>query len=113
MLRSATHNGENWTARFGHLLDKKPSRQFDVMYDALIVAIRAEIPPPAELVYAKVTGSSRRSRLVIILVVVIIVLVSLTGGVMLPVALIVPEIAIDPVGGEQLRMRAALDGLAA
>jgi 2-polyprenyl-6-methoxyphenol hydroxylase-like FAD-dependent oxidoreductase len=58
VLRSATHDGENWIARFGYLLDKKPSRQFGIMYDALIMAIRAEIPPPAELVYGKVTGVS-------------------------------------------------------
>ena len=58
VLRSATHDGENWIARFGYLLDKRPSRQFGIMYDALIGAIRAEIPPPAELVYAKVTDLS-------------------------------------------------------
>ncbi|KRR13377.1 2-polyprenyl-6-methoxyphenol hydroxylase [Bradyrhizobium jicamae] len=55
VLRSATHDGENWIARFGYLLDKKPSRQYGIMYDALIGAVRAEIQPPAELVYAKVT----------------------------------------------------------
>ena len=58
VLRSATHDGENWIARFGYLLDKKPSRQYGIMYDALIGAIRAEIPAPAELVYAKVTDVS-------------------------------------------------------
>jgi 2-polyprenyl-6-methoxyphenol hydroxylase-like FAD-dependent oxidoreductase len=30
VLRSATHDGENWTARFGYLLDKRPSRQFGI-----------------------------------------------------------------------------------
>ncbi|MDI1265572.1 MAG: NAD(P)/FAD-dependent oxidoreductase [bacterium] len=58
VLRSATHDGENWIARFGYLLDKKPSRQFGIMYDALVMAIRAEIPSPAELVYGKVTDIS-------------------------------------------------------
>src|SRR5258708_1882410 len=58
VLRAATHDGENWIARFGYLLDKKPSRQFGIMYDALIHAIRAEIPHPAELLYGKVTGIS-------------------------------------------------------
>lgn len=53
VLRSATHDGENWIARFGYLLDKKPSRQYGIMYDALIGAIRAEIAAPAELFYAK------------------------------------------------------------
>lgn len=58
VLRSATHDGENWIARFGYLLDKKPSRQYGIMYDALIGAIRAEILGPAELVFAKVTDVS-------------------------------------------------------
>jgi len=58
VLRSATHDGENWIARFGYLLDKKPSRQYGIMYDALIGAIRAEIAAPAELIYAKVTDVS-------------------------------------------------------
>ncbi len=66
VLRSAIHDGENWIARFGYLLDKKPSRQFGIMYDALIIAIRAEIPKPAELVFAKVTDiavSAERQKL--------------------------------------------------
>ena len=60
-------------------------------------------------------GQTTVSLLVIILVIIIvfIVVVGLTGGVMLPVALVVPELAIDAVGREQLRMRAALDRLAA
>ena len=45
MLRSATHDGENWIARFGYLLDKKPSRQYGIMYDALIGAVEPEIQP--------------------------------------------------------------------
>jgi 2-polyprenyl-6-methoxyphenol hydroxylase-like FAD-dependent oxidoreductase len=58
VLRSATHDGENWIARFGYLLDKKPSRQYGIMYDALIGAVRAEIVTPAELINAKVTDVS-------------------------------------------------------
>jgi 2-polyprenyl-6-methoxyphenol hydroxylase-like FAD-dependent oxidoreductase len=58
VLRAATHDGENWIARFGYLLDKKPSRQFGITYDQFIQAIRAEIRAPAELVYAKVTDVS-------------------------------------------------------
>ena len=55
VLRQATHDGENWIARFGYLLDKRPSRQFGISYEHLVTAIRVEIPRPAELVYAKVT----------------------------------------------------------
>jgi 2-polyprenyl-6-methoxyphenol hydroxylase-like FAD-dependent oxidoreductase len=66
VLRSATHDGENWIARFGVLLDKKPSQQFGIMYDALVNAIRAEIPDGVETVHAKVTAiktSAERQKL--------------------------------------------------
>ena len=66
VLRSATHAGENWIARFGYLLDKKPNRQYGIMYDALIAAVRAEIAAPADIVYAKVTDiatSAERQKL--------------------------------------------------
>jgi 2-polyprenyl-6-methoxyphenol hydroxylase-like FAD-dependent oxidoreductase len=66
VLESATHDGENWIARFGYLLDKRPSQQFGLMYDSLINAIRAEIPPGVERLYAKVTAvatSSERQKL--------------------------------------------------
>jgi 2-polyprenyl-6-methoxyphenol hydroxylase-like FAD-dependent oxidoreductase len=62
VLRSATHDGENWIARFGYLLDKRPSRQFSISYENLISATRAEIPHPAALVYAKVTDIAASFR---------------------------------------------------
>jgi 2-polyprenyl-6-methoxyphenol hydroxylase-like FAD-dependent oxidoreductase len=58
VLRSATHDGENWIARFGYLLDRRPSRQYGMMYDTLVNAIRAEIPGCVEQLCAKVTGVS-------------------------------------------------------
>ncbi len=66
VLRSATHDGENWIARFGVLLDRKPSQQFGIMYDALINAIRAEIPPAAQMIHAKTVAiktSAERQKL--------------------------------------------------
>ncbi|MCI4547365.1 FAD-dependent monooxygenase, partial [Escherichia coli] len=36
VLRRATFAGENWIARFGRLLDKAPSRQFNILYDSLV-----------------------------------------------------------------------------
>jgi 2-polyprenyl-6-methoxyphenol hydroxylase-like FAD-dependent oxidoreductase len=68
VLRSATHDGENWIARFGYLLDKKPSRQYGIMYDALINAIRAEIPDSVESACAKarsVSTSAERQEIVL------------------------------------------------
>ena len=58
ILRAATHDTENWIARFGWLLDKKPSQQYGIMYDALIHAIRAEIKPGVGQVYAKAQSVS-------------------------------------------------------
>jgi 2-polyprenyl-6-methoxyphenol hydroxylase-like FAD-dependent oxidoreductase len=56
VLRSATPCTENWIARFGHLLDKSPTRQWGILYDTLVSAVRAEIRAPAEMVFAKVVG---------------------------------------------------------
>jgi 2-polyprenyl-6-methoxyphenol hydroxylase-like FAD-dependent oxidoreductase len=53
VLRSATHDGENWIARFGCLLDKRPSRQYDIMYDA-----PKSWPPPK----SSTPGDRRRDR---------------------------------------------------
>jgi 2-polyprenyl-6-methoxyphenol hydroxylase-like FAD-dependent oxidoreductase len=58
VLRAATHDGENWIARFGYLLDKVPSQQFGIMYDGLINAIRAEIPDAVEKIFAKAVSIS-------------------------------------------------------
>ena len=66
VLRSATHDGENWIARFGILLDRKPSQQFGIMYDALVNAIRAEIAAGTEVIHAKAVAirtSAERQRL--------------------------------------------------
>src|ERR1700709_706790 len=56
ILRAAPHAGENWIARFGVLPDRKPSQQFGIMYDDLVNAIRAEIPPGTETIHAKATA---------------------------------------------------------
>jgi len=57
-LRAATHDGENWIARFGYLLDKRPSQQYGIMYDALVNAIRAEISDSVEKIVSKVISVS-------------------------------------------------------
>jgi hypothetical protein len=51
--------------------------------------------------------------ILILLVIIVASVVSLIGRVMRRVALIVPQLSIDTIGGEQLGMRAALDRLAA
>jgi 2-polyprenyl-6-methoxyphenol hydroxylase-like FAD-dependent oxidoreductase len=67
-LRKATHDGENWIARFGYLLDKTPSQQYGIMYDALVNSIRAEIPAGVAAVYAKavsISTSAERQKVVL------------------------------------------------
>jgi 2-polyprenyl-6-methoxyphenol hydroxylase-like FAD-dependent oxidoreductase len=58
VLRRATHDGVNWIARYGFLLDKSPSLQFGIMYDSLVNTIRAEIPGSVETVVAKAASIS-------------------------------------------------------
>jgi 2-polyprenyl-6-methoxyphenol hydroxylase-like FAD-dependent oxidoreductase len=66
-LRKATHDGENWIARFGYLLDRTPSQQYGIMYDALVNSIRAEIPASVQAIYAKavsISTSAERQKVV-------------------------------------------------
>ena len=66
VLRRATFSGENWIARFGHLLDKAPSRQFNILYDSLVNAIRDEIPDTVERIWTKAVSietSQERQRI--------------------------------------------------
>jgi 2-polyprenyl-6-methoxyphenol hydroxylase-like FAD-dependent oxidoreductase len=68
ILQAASHDGENWIARLGYLLDKRPSQQYGMMYDALVNAIRAEIPTDIESVFSKVisiSASPERQELVL------------------------------------------------
>ena len=68
ILPQATHDGENWIARFGRLVDKVPSQQFGIAYDALVNAIRREIPDDVERIYSKaiaVSTSDDRQKIVL------------------------------------------------
>ena len=68
ILAKATHDGQNWIARFGTLLDKAPSQQFGIAYDALVNAIRCEIPGEIEQIFAKaVSVSTSRDRQKVVL----------------------------------------------
>jgi len=68
ILAKTTHDGTNWIARFGVLLDKAPSLQFGIAYDALVNAIRCEIPGSVEQIFAKaVSASTSADRQTIVL----------------------------------------------
>jgi 2-polyprenyl-6-methoxyphenol hydroxylase-like FAD-dependent oxidoreductase len=61
VLRKAAQANENWIARFGMLLDKAPRQQIGILYDALVNAIRAEIPEGVEQIFAKAVSISTTS----------------------------------------------------
>src|SRR5215475_8349875 len=68
ILAKATHDGTNWIARYGILLDKSPSLQFGILYDALVNAIRCEIPGEVDQIFAKaVSASTSKDRQQIVL----------------------------------------------
>ena len=45
VIRASTCTEELWVARFGRLVDKAPFKQYGMAYEALVNAMRAEIPP--------------------------------------------------------------------
>jgi 2-polyprenyl-6-methoxyphenol hydroxylase-like FAD-dependent oxidoreductase len=68
VLRAATHDGHVWVARFGYLVDIRPSDQYGILYDTLVNTLRSEIPPAVETIHAKATSistSRERQRLVL------------------------------------------------
>jgi 2-polyprenyl-6-methoxyphenol hydroxylase-like FAD-dependent oxidoreductase len=67
-LQAATNDRQNWIARFGYLLDKRPSQQYGIMYDTLVNAIRAEIPDSVESIFGKaisISASPERQKVVL------------------------------------------------
>ncbi len=68
VLRAATHDGQVWIARFGYLLDNKPSDQHGILYDTLVNTLRAEIPSTVQTIHAKATAistSAERQKIVL------------------------------------------------
>jgi 2-polyprenyl-6-methoxyphenol hydroxylase-like FAD-dependent oxidoreductase len=65
VLRATTHDRECWVARFGRLLDKRPSDQQGIFYAPLVNTVRGLIPPRVPMINAKVTaiatGNERQS----------------------------------------------------
>lgn len=67
-LRATTLDGEVWEARFGYVVDRKPSDQHGVRYDTLVNTMRAQIPPNVEIIPAKaisVSTSVERQKIVL------------------------------------------------
>jgi 2-polyprenyl-6-methoxyphenol hydroxylase-like FAD-dependent oxidoreductase len=58
VLPAATRDEEVWIARFGHLVEKRPNEQYDILYDTLVNTIRAQVPPSVDLIQAKAAAIS-------------------------------------------------------
>ena len=56
VLRAATRDEAVWIARFGHVVEKRPNSQYDLLYDTLVNAIRSQIPPATAFIQAKATA---------------------------------------------------------
>jgi len=56
--RAATIDKEVWIGRSGHIVEKRPSAQWDILYGDLVNVIRAEIPPAVGVIHGKVTAVS-------------------------------------------------------
>lgn len=56
VLGASTHDSEIWIARFGRLIDKRPSQQHGFLYDTLVNTVRGEIPSCVETIHAKATS---------------------------------------------------------
>ncbi len=66
VLAASTHDGDVWVARYGRVVDRRPSDQRGILYDTLVNTIRAEIPAHVEQRVAKVASiatSGDRQRL--------------------------------------------------
>lgn len=56
VLRASTLDGEVWVARYGRLIEKKPSDQEGILYETLVNTVRGEIPDNVVRHKAKVTA---------------------------------------------------------
>jgi 2-polyprenyl-6-methoxyphenol hydroxylase-like FAD-dependent oxidoreductase len=56
VLAATTPDRDVWVARFGRVIEKRPSDQYGILYDRLVNTVRAEIPPAIERIGAKATA---------------------------------------------------------
>jgi 2-polyprenyl-6-methoxyphenol hydroxylase-like FAD-dependent oxidoreductase len=55
VLRATTPDGESWVARFGRVVDKRPSDQRGIFYAPLVNTLRGQIPQNVTQIYSKAT----------------------------------------------------------
>src|SRR5262245_17553101 len=58
VLPATTFDRNVWIARLGHLIDKRPSDQYGILYNDLVNTLRAAIPANVEVIVGKVASLS-------------------------------------------------------
>jgi 2-polyprenyl-6-methoxyphenol hydroxylase-like FAD-dependent oxidoreductase len=56
LARAATIDLEVWIARLGRVVERKPSGQYDILYDAMVNTLRAQIPASVPFLIAKASA---------------------------------------------------------
>jgi 2-polyprenyl-6-methoxyphenol hydroxylase-like FAD-dependent oxidoreductase len=56
VLPATTFDKEVWIARFGRLVEKRPSDQHGILYDNLVNTVRAQIPREVDFICSKVSA---------------------------------------------------------
>jgi 2-polyprenyl-6-methoxyphenol hydroxylase-like FAD-dependent oxidoreductase len=56
VLPATTHDREVWVARFGRVVEKRPSDQYGIRYDRLVNVLRAAIPEGHAFIQGKVSA---------------------------------------------------------
>ncbi len=68
VLSAATADEEVWIACFGRIVEARRNGQYNIFYDTLVNAVRADVPANIEFIHGKVAGielSTDRQRLVL------------------------------------------------
>jgi len=58
VVRAATRSNNLWIARLGHLVEKRPYDQLDILYQDLVNSIRSAIPDNVSFMHGKTTEVS-------------------------------------------------------
>jgi 2-polyprenyl-6-methoxyphenol hydroxylase-like FAD-dependent oxidoreductase len=56
VLAAGTPDERVWVARFGHVVEKRPNGQVDLLYDTLVNAVRSQVLDRTPFIHAKATA---------------------------------------------------------
>lgn len=56
VVAAAAHGAEDWIARYGYVMERRPSDQYGIRYADLVASVRAQIPPEVTFVVDKMAA---------------------------------------------------------